>query len=149
GPTKSRRWLLGAAILLSVAPWVYQFVGVNPATGEQLEGAYYIAAFIGALSFCLTGPFAAIIARSLREYWILSAPTLAYQALAYSASIMPVFIRGAWTSRDIWAEYVLAAILGTIAYLWYYVLVRRLGNPKPLAMTFRAVGLAVISFAII
>ena len=85
----------------------------------------------------------------MREYWILSAPTLAYQALAYSASIMPVFIRGAWTSRDIWAEYVLAAILGTIAYLWYYVLVRRLGNPKPLAMTFRAVGLAVISFAII
>jgi drug/metabolite transporter (DMT)-like permease len=120
-----------------------------PTTGERLEGVYYIVAFIGALSFCLTGPFAAIIARSLREYWILSAPTLAYQAVAYSGSIVPVFIRGVWTSRDTWAECVLAAILGTIGYLWYYVLVRRLGNPKPLAMAFRAVCLAVISFAII
>jgi hypothetical protein len=47
-----------------------------PAKGLNIEGSLYVAAFFGAVSFCLTGPLAAIVANSFWEYWAISAAAL-------------------------------------------------------------------------
>ncbi|MGB6984666.1 MAG: hypothetical protein WBD74_01680 [Candidatus Aquilonibacter sp.] len=150
GPTKLRRWAIGATIAISVLPWLYFVVGVLPARGLALEGAYFLGGLLGALSFCVTGPLASIVTRSLREYWALSVATLSYQSICLSSSIMPIFFRGGfWTSRNSWILSVYGALIGVAWYVFVYLIVRVAGKSKPPAEAARAVLLVIASLGLI
>jgi hypothetical protein len=142
--------LVGVAIAISIFPWVYFIIGVMPAKGLNIEGSLYVAAFFGAVSFCLTGPLAAIVANSFWEYWAISAATLGYQTFVFESSAEPLFFpRVAWTSTNLWIECISAAALSVAWYLVFYVVIRRVGSQKRLPTALRAVGLAAFSFALI
>ena len=106
-----RRWLwLGIPLAFSSLGWATVPHLQHAASGMQLEGAYYVAAFAGLASTALTAPATCIVLAaiqrrsplSLRVYVAIilavAAPALVFEALVPSASVMPVFL-GRWMGR--------------------------------------------------
>ncbi|HVA29164.1 MAG TPA: hypothetical protein VNF68_13360 [Candidatus Baltobacteraceae bacterium] len=161
------RWI-GAAIALAVSllPWVYQLCVVARTTGEQLEGAYYVAAFIGAVSFGLTGPLIAMLTATLGgeggvsptrfalEYWLIALPTLSFQVLAYSASILISFFPDHLTSQTLAGGMSFAAVLAAV---WYGALfsilrpqvLRKSGRTVTIAAGFLIVSIAILALRVV
>ncbi len=126
---------IAAVSALSVLPWLYWVFVVLPTTGAALEGVYYIAAAIGLVSFCFTGPLTAALLLAKQgmyrgfasTFWLVSAPTILFQGIAFSASVMPLLLPSSVFAKPLptMIEYTFLAVL------WYaiiFLLLRALGK---------------------
>lgn len=124
-----------AVSALSVLPWLYWLFVVPPTTGAALEGVYYIAGSIGLVSFCFTGPFAAALllanrgfyAGFARTFWLVSAPTILFQGIARSASLMPLLVPSSVSGKPL-ATVVEYTFLAAVWYAIVFLMLRALGR---------------------
>lgn len=96
----SWKYAMAGAALISVAPWIATLLILPSAKSEDTEGALMLLTLVGAISFSITGPIA-ICAASLRpgdircrlSMWFFGAslPTLLFQCIATSASVIAAF----------------------------------------------------------
>jgi hypothetical protein len=147
---------------LSSLPWLFTFAIFHNAADQDLEGDYYTAALVGALSFVSTGPLAVAalnalsharkitLIQSIALFAIVSLPTLAFQVMANSVSILPLFIKGGpWTTFNIHREMTAAAIAAAAWYASYFLILYPISRRATRWTTAAAVTVAICSFAII
>ena len=124
---------MAATAFISLLPWILYVVFVLPASaGMALEAAWFWVLAIGALSFSLTGPLAVMAAvvsgdsfrplgaRGIVLYAALAVPTLSFQSIVLSASVMPVVIFRPTLDARHAGPYM--AIAAAISIVWYTVL---------------------------
>lgn len=149
-----------AAVGFSLLPWVFSFAIFHNTPNDELEGAYYVAAFVGALSFAITGPLAAVALSSFSRkgrplafaglYAAVSLPTIAFQVWAYGTSIMVLFIpHGSWTLSNTTQEMTYAAIASCAWYIAYFLILYKVSMSAPDWTKPTALISAVCSFALI
>lgn len=122
-------WKLLLPLACSCAPWIFWFtVAVRATEPSAVEGNLYLAAFLGIGSFLVTAPLASAQLRLLpREgkltvgiyatlYYLISAPTLSFQALAMSVSVLSAFIPGNLEISNTIRTGALTALLGVGIY---------------------------------
>jgi hypothetical protein len=138
-PTWSRALLIPLAC--SFAPWLFLVAVVaRSANGSDLEGALYYAAFLGAGSFAVTGPLAATcLLLAPRDgklsmgaytalYFAISVPTIAYQAIAQSSSVLSAFVPGFLLVSNTLRTTAETALLGVVIYTGYALILKLLSN---------------------
>jgi hypothetical protein len=116
-------------LAFSCAPWLLYLALVSRTTGPSvLEGAFAWTALAGVGSFLVTGPLAAAQLRlAPREeklglvtytiiYYIISAPTLTFQAIALSSSFLSGLLPGGLFVSNTARTVALTALLGAVAY---------------------------------
>jgi hypothetical protein len=93
-----------------------------------------LTTFVGAISFVVTGPLTGLLlgpyvrddsihARAFSGlFFLVSLPVLSFEVLAYSSSVLPLFmIFGPWTERNMLMFYGEAALLALATYVVYSV----------------------------
>jgi hypothetical protein len=132
-----RRWLwLGVPLALASLGWATVPKLAHAASGMELEGAFYLAAFAGLASTALTAPATSIVLAAIQRRSPLSlsvyvtivlavaAPALVFEALVVGASVMPVFL-GHWTGRlshgatHVWYAATFLALYSAIGIVTY------------------------------
>ena len=121
------RMLLPLAV--SSAAWAFDIATLSNAQSIDLEGDYYLTAFVGVLCFVATGPLAgALLGRWIYDrtmplsiflalFFGVSIPILSFQIVAYSSSILSGFmIGGPWTIHDMSWFYAQAIVLALASY---------------------------------
>lgn len=154
--------ILIAALVVSVAAWGFDLAIFHHAADSDLEGDYYVAAFVGALSFVITGPLAFVALTRLSQevrlrtwqfavhYVAISLPTVSFQVLAYSASIIAAFIPGGpWTDSNIATEMTYAAITCCFLYAAYFFILYMVSKHEPRWMGATSVVLPICSLAVL
>jgi hypothetical protein len=124
-----RRYLpLLVPLLASFVPWIASFTLLRDASGQDMEGAYYVCGFFAALSFLLTAPLAAIALSKIIHggttmsltifnvlFFLVSLPVISFNGVAYSASIIPLLL-GFLLPGDIQSTPLLITILSGVAF---------------------------------
>jgi hypothetical protein len=151
-----------APFLISIAPWPFTIILTHNASSSDLEGAYYLTAFAGILSFVLTGSLAGIaLGESVREkslpfavfaaiIFLVGLPTLSFQILAFSSSILPGFMLGGpWTTHNMTPYYAEATMIALTVYLFYSLILYSQAKNVAMQVILAAVALSVGSFGIV
>jgi hypothetical protein len=154
------RLLLPFAV--SIAPWPFTLILTHNASSSDLEGDYYLTAFVGILSFVLTGPLAGVALGQLvrekslpfsvyaRLLFLVSLPTLSFQVVAFSSSILPSFMLGGpWTIYNMTPYYIQATLIAFVVYFIYSLILYSQSRTGPGRGALAAVALSGGSFAII
>jgi len=151
------------ALAVSLLPWAFAAAVLHNATGADVEGALYLAAFVGAISFAVTGPLAFMTLKSLTSakpritfpwfvalYAVISVPTISFQVIAFSASIMELFIPGGpWRMSDTQREMTESAIACGIWYLAYFLVLLTVSKRAPYWTTAAGIVSGACSFGLI
>jgi hypothetical protein len=148
--------------VISIAPWPFTLILTHNASSSDLEGDYYLTGFVGVLSFVLTGPLAAVaLGRLLREkslafstfaglLFLVSLPTLSFQVVAFSSSILPAFMLGGpWTIYNMTPYYIQATLIAFVVYFIYSLILYSQARNGAGRGVLAAVALSVGSFAIV
>jgi hypothetical protein len=163
-------WLLTRTTLLlplaiSLTPWICiatYSTFLHNASAQELEGAYYVYAFVGALSFVLTGPVTGIVLGNFRRHgtmkngWIvggafllLSMPTLVFQVFLYHISILTPFVGPPLTEDEVPRFFASAAALAGSVYTFYFAILYFLAKRGFRDLVLGGMLLSFGSFAII
>ena len=149
-------------LAISASSWVFATALLHNASSYDLEGDYYLTAFVGVLSFVTAGPFAGVfLARFLREgtistgvfgllFFLVSLPTITFEVIAFSSSILPVFMpRHLWTNHNMGLWYVEASTVA-VAFTAVYCLVMLVAARKGFAQSVLAAAvLALTTFGVV
>jgi hypothetical protein len=120
-------WPLLIPFACSCAPWLFWFAAVEKPNSSDLEGALFIDTLIGIASLLATAPLLTAQLRLIPEpplsfrayallYYGISAPTLIFQTLVVSCSVLVGFIPGSLLVSNETRTLVLAALLGVLLY---------------------------------
>ncbi len=151
--------LLGLLLAVSLTPWAVIVIVLQYASGREVEGGLFLAAFAGALSFVLTGPLSGIVlmrdaTRNFRRYcWAflgVSIPIVSFEAFATPASVMPLlFVTAGAATSNWWLLTLSSAICAMSFYVFYFLILYRLARlGRRLTMFLGAVALSGGSLAI-
>jgi hypothetical protein len=148
--------------MISIAPWPFTLILTHNASSSDLEGDYYLTAFVGVLSFVLTGPVAGVaLGRLLREkllpfsifaglLFLVSLPTLSFQVFAFSSSILPAFMLGGpWTIYNMTPYHIQATLIAFVVYFAYSLILYSQARNGSGRGVLAAVALSAGSFAIV
>src|SRR5579862_5221907 len=160
--------LLLAPLAVSIAAWIFDIAVIsNAKSASDLEGDYYLTTFVGAICFIATGPLiGATLSRLVYErklpfssflmlFFLVSLPILSFQIVAYSSSILSLFvISDTFTVHNMTWWFVQAAVLGVIVYFVYAVILYIQAEYGVLrgrvtAVLLSAASLAVIAFRVL
>ena len=135
--TLDLRWLwLGVPLAVASLGWATVPHLAHAASGMELEGAYYLAAFAGLASTALTAPVTSIVLAAIQRRSPLSlavyvtivlavaVPALVFEALVPSASVMPVFVskgtrRMSHGASHVWYAATFLALYSAIGVVTY------------------------------
>lgn len=153
--------VLVAVLGISSAPWIFQFAVVSRASEATLEGLFYFAGLIGALSFTLTAPTASVAARYVLSrnasilatgvlFVLLSLPAVSGEVVLYSSSFLPLFLPNpVTTDATIPAEMAQASLLSIAWYGFVFFSILRAGRLGRRTLGITATALFLCSFGAI
>src|SRR5215469_14969583 len=87
-----RRVAFAAALVFAILPWVYQFTFVNTATGTTQQITQFVAAWLGAISFCIVAPLAYHSGAGIATYWLAAAGPILFEAIETKSSALWLFV---------------------------------------------------------
>lgn len=142
-------------------PWLYELLALRHSSSSDLEGAYYIAGFLGVISFTSTAPLMGIIlGRFIRDatisFWafvglvfLVGLPALIYQVFGAGSLVSEFMTGGPWRLNDM-TPFVTQATVITISVYALYAFVlywqAKRGTKEGIVA---AVSLATVSLVII
>jgi hypothetical protein len=155
-PVRAWSRVLLIPLACSFAPWLFfAAVVARSANSSDLEGALYYAGFLGAASFAATGPVAATclllaprdrslgLGTYLALYFAIGVPTIAYQAIAQSSSVLTAFVPGSLLLSNTLRTAVETALLGVVIYAAWALILRFLSHVSESATAVTAFLLCV------
>jgi hypothetical protein len=132
--TGGRRIAFATALVLAIAPWVYQITFVNTATGTTLQITQFVAAWLGVIAFCTVGPLAFASRAGIATYALAAAGPVLYQTVQAKSSALFLFTPS-------------PVAIAAIAILWYALVfsTMRVAEPRGrYALTIAGLTLALL-----
>jgi len=155
-----RYWILVTPLMVSSSAWLITLAILKNTSEADLEGALYLCAFIGTLSFALTGPIAAIFLSILIHRGhlaprflafsgiliLIALPILSFEGVGWSVSVMELFWPKAlalWSGSDLLLVLRLSST-AVVIYAAYAIILYPLAKRSLAAVS---VGAALLSAA--